>query len=78
MSLSQSEVDELLQLIRLTKDEEIDCGGCLDKIAAFADRELAGKSVPKSLEAISDHLAICPECREEYEALQKALDSLEG
>jgi len=76
MSLSQREVDELLQLIRLTKEEEIDCGECLEKIAVFADRELAGQSIPKSLDAVADHLEICSECRDEYKALQKALDAL--
>lgn len=77
MSLSREEIAELLRLIRLTKDDEIDCERCVALVAEFAERELAGRSVPAGLEAIAHHLAICSECCEEYQSLLQALKAMD-
>jgi len=74
MALSQKETDELLRLVRLTKDEEIDCDECLSHVAELAEKVLAGRSVSAVLHAVQHHLTVCAECREEYEALQRALE----
>jgi hypothetical protein len=78
MSLSSKEIAELLRLIGLTRDEEIDCGCCLERVAEFAERELAGASVPAALEAVAHHLSICAECCEEYQSLLQALQAMDG
>ena len=78
MALSQKETDELLRLVRLTKDEEIDCDKCLARVAELAEQVLAGQSVTAGLEAVQHHLTVCAECREEYEALQRALEELDA
>ena len=78
MSLSREEIAELLRFIGLTRDEEVDCERCLALVAEFAERELAGRSVPAALEAVAHHLSICAECCEEYEALLEALKALDG
>jgi len=44
-----------------------------DKVAEYAERELAGKPVADELEAVQHHLTLCAECGEEYEALITAL-----
>ena len=77
MSLSNEEITELLRLIGLTRDEEIDCERCLALVAEFAERELAGRSVPAGLEAVAHHLSICSECYEEYESLLQALQAMD-
>ena len=78
MSLSNEEITELLRLIGLTRDEEIDCERCLALVAEFAERELAGRSVPAGLEAVAHHLSICAECCEEYESLLQVLKAIDG
>jgi hypothetical protein len=78
MSLSKKQIAELLRQIGLTKDEEIDCESCLALVAEFAERELAGRSVPAGLEAVTHHLSICTECCEEYQALLQALKAMDG
>ena len=45
-------------------------------LARLADRELAGRSVPESLEAVQHHLVLCVDCREEYQVLRAALEAL--
>jgi hypothetical protein len=78
MSLSKKEIDGLLRLIGLTRDDEIDCERCLALVAEFAEQELAGRSIPAGLEAVAHHLSICAECREEFEALLQALKAVDG
>ena len=78
MSLSKKEIDSLMRLIGLTKDEEIDCERCFALVAEFAERELAGRSIPAGLEAVAHHLSICTECCEEYQALLRALKAMDG
>ena len=78
MPLTTKEIEGLLHLVGLTRDEEIDCGQCLARVAEFAEQTLASKSVPEGLEAVAHHLSVCAECREEYEALRTALENLQN
>lgn len=74
MPLSKQEIDNLIQLIRRTKDVEINCEQCLGLVAEFAERNLAGGTIDDGMRAVEHHLSICEECREEFEALQNSLD----
>lgn len=78
MPLSNKELKDLLRLVGLTNNQEINCEQCLALVAEFAEYELAGKSVPEGLKAVEQHLSVCSECREEYEALQRALGDLKS
>ncbi len=78
MVLSKEETRDLVRLVRLTRDEEINCEECLSLVAEFAEHALAGKSIPEGLDAVEHHLSVCAECREEYEALRRAFGQLEG
>jgi hypothetical protein len=78
MPLSKQEISDLIRLVRLARDDEIDCERCLTHVAEFAERELASRPVSAGLEAVAHHLSICAECREEYEALLQALEAMDG
>jgi hypothetical protein len=78
MPLSKQEIERLLQLVGLTKDRELNCEECLALVAEFAEQQLAGKSVSAGLKAVEQHLSICGECREEYEALQQTLSAMDN
>ncbi|MGE5246910.1 MAG: hypothetical protein ACM3L8_01080, partial [Verrucomicrobiota bacterium] len=53
------------------------CNECLDRVAEFAERELAGRPISDALEAVRHHLTRCGECREEYEALITVLERMQ-
>ena len=74
MKLTSSQIDGLMKLIGLTREDELDCDACLGKVAEFVEHRLSGKPVPAALKAVEHHLSLCSECREEYEALRLALD----
>ena len=78
MALSKDEVEALMRLVSLTQDDELNCEQCMALVAEFAERRLAGKSIPDSLRLLEQHLLVCPECREEFEALEQALKEMEG
>ena len=76
MSLSKKQLDGLMRLVGLTKNDEINCEQCVAVVAEFAELQLSGKSIAEVFQAVEHHLSICDECREEYEALLKTLDRL--
>ncbi len=78
MVLSKQALESLMQQIGLTRESEINCEQCLLAVAEFAELQLAGKSLPEGLSAVEHHLAICGECREEYEVLRRALEGLDS
>lgn len=78
MPLSKKEVAELMRLVGLTEDDEINCEQCLALVSELADRALAGKSIPEELRQVVQHLSVCSECKEEYEALENALGEIGG
>ncbi len=73
MALTDDQIRALVRALSITREHEIDCSECLDKVAEYAERELAGRPIPDALEAVRHHLTRCGECLEEYEALVKAL-----
>ncbi|MAT72786.1 MAG: hypothetical protein CMJ58_25175 [Planctomycetaceae bacterium] len=76
MPLSPTELAKLLELLAQTQNHELNCEQCLALVAEFAESQLAGQSVAANLQAVQQHLAVCGECREEYEALREALISM--
>jgi uncharacterized protein with PIN domain len=74
MALSRSRLERLLRWIAATRERELNCEECLERMAEFAESELVGRTLPEGLEAVEQHLTVCDECREEYEVLQRALE----
>jgi hypothetical protein len=71
--LRNDQVGNLLKLLDLTQDREFTCGECLMHVGEFAESKLAGLPLDEALILVEQHLALCPECREECEALMEIL-----
>jgi predicted anti-sigma-YlaC factor YlaD len=76
MALSREELEQLMRLVGKTQEHEITCEECLMKVSEFAEHELKHKPVSDVLRAVEQHLAICGECREEFEILREAIKEL--
>ena len=63
----------LAEVLRITRPDELTCDEWLDRVGAYAEAVAAGAAKPPGSELIDHHLEICPECREEFEALLAAL-----
>ena len=76
MALTRRQIDALIKTVSLTKPDEATCGECLKDLGEFAEHQLAGKPISEGLNAIENHLLICQECLEEYEALLRILRNI--
>lgn len=73
--LTREQVLRIVRRISITRDRELDCSGCAQHISEFAESRQAGRPTDGVLADVEQHLAICPHCREEYQALEKILTS---
>lgn len=73
MHVTREELLKLLELVSITRPQEIDCDEFLGRVAGLLDRVALGESPISNDDALLHHLKICPECLEEYEALYRAL-----
>jgi len=78
MPLTPDDIQKLLDVVSATQAVEIDCDDCCsNRVAEFAETYLLGKPVSEGLKAVEQHLSICNECREEFEALCRAIKELD-
>jgi len=76
MKLNPEHLSSLIQMISGVLPDEIGCDTCWEQICQFAELELAGKDPAEALPLVNDHLSVCGNCREEYEALLAALKAM--
>jgi hypothetical protein len=75
--LSPENIKKLIDLVATAQDDALDCDGCLEHIAEFAEAHLAGRSLSAALQSVRTHLESCGCCQHEYEALLAALATLD-
>lgn len=73
MKINTDILKEIFRAVLATGPDEIGCKKCYRQIEEFVELELAGKSAQEAMPLVKDHLDLCQECREEYEALLTAL-----
>lgn len=75
--LTPKELSDLVHAIFKTRETEIGCDDCLTHVAAYTGAKLVGATIPEALQRVEEHLALCSNCNEEYEALREALRRLD-
>lgn len=60
---------ELLRLVSATAPDELDCDEFLQHVGALLEALKAGEKPPAELATVAQHLEVCGECREEFDAL---------
>ena len=56
-----------------TRDREIGCDECFEELDRFVTIQLSGLDTAEAMPLVQDHLQMCGECHEEFEALLTAL-----
>ena len=69
MRPTRAQLEDLLRAVAVTAPEEIDCDEFLARVGAYLEGLERTGGHPPELEQVSHHLKVCPECREEFEAL---------
>ena len=67
----------LLREIAETREVEIGCDECFEQVDRFVEMKLSGLNTAQAMPLVQEHLQICGECREEFEALLLALRATE-
>ena len=75
--LDRDELNKLMRAVLETSDQELGCDECLDQVDRFVEVELAGLDAAAAMPLIHNHLQKCGDCREEFEALLVAMQSME-
>jgi hypothetical protein len=76
MKLTKEVIRKMMRSIHMTHQHEITCGECFNEVDRFAEVELTGKNPAEAMPLVQDHLDLCGNCREEYEALLAALKAM--
>ena len=71
--LTSDQIKELFRAIEQTREQEISCHECQSFVSEFAERQLAGLPLDQVLAQVEHHLSLCPECTEQFVALEKIL-----
>jgi len=74
--LDRDRLSSLVRLIATTRPDEIGCDECLEEVGRFVEVELAGLDAAEATPLVQDHLDKCRDCREEFEALLRALRAI--
>lgn len=69
------EVESTLTMLAMTHEQELSCDEVHDLIDQFAEMHLRGENPAHLFPLVQRHLEMCPECREEFEALLAALEA---
>lgn len=63
-----------LRVLEDVREEEISCGEIYSKLDEYVEREVSKKDAAQLMPLIREHLDVCPECCEEYEALLNVIN----
>ena len=72
--LSNEAVLGILRVLDEVPVEEVSCAELYAKLDQYVEREVNRKDAALLMPVIREHLDICPECCEEYEALLDVLN----
>ena len=73
MILKRGDVVKLVRVVAETRETEIGCDECFERLDSFAEAELSGVEASAVMPLVGDHLDKCEDCRSKFEALLRAL-----
>ena len=71
--LKRGDVLKLVRVVAETREAEIGCDECFERLDSFAETELSGVEASAAMPRVGDHLDKCEDCRSKLEALLTAL-----
>ncbi len=75
MAFSPVQAEKMLHMIQLSQEVELSCDEVHDLLDQYAEMVIRGENVANLLPLAHYHLEMCPDCREEFEALSLILQA---
>lgn len=73
MTLNTEKLKKLVRGILTTREDEIVCSECFERIDRFVEMHLSGLNAEEAMPLVQDHLNRCQACCEEFEALLEVM-----
>ncbi len=67
----------LVREIAEAREVEIGCDECFEQLDRFVEMRLSGLDPAQAMPLVQEHLEICGECREEFDALLASIRATE-
>jgi hypothetical protein len=74
-SLQENQLVNLLDMLAKTETHEISCDDVGAALAEFTEMHQRGEDVKHLMPLVHQHLQMCRDCQEEFEALMAALEA---
>jgi hypothetical protein len=71
--LKGGDVVKVVRVIAETRETEIGCDECFERLDNFAEVKLSASDATAAMPLVGDHLDKCEDCRDELKALLTAL-----
>ena len=68
-------MSRIAQMIRNTQEDEVSCDEVDSLLDQFTELVQRGENMEKIMPLVKNHIDLCPECREEFEALLRVLEN---
>ena len=72
--LKRDDVVKLVRVVAETREIEIGCDECFERLDVFAEAELSGLEESAAMPLVGDHLNKCEDCRSTFEALDASAE----
>jgi|MTBAKSStandDraft_2_1061841.scaffolds.fasta_scaffold66084_2 hypothetical protein len=76
MNISPDQAEKMLYMIQNTQEIELTCDDVHGLLDQYTEMAIRGEDVASLLPLVHHHLDMCPDCREEYEALSRILHAI--
>lgn len=73
--LTDDVVVKFLNVLEKVRAEEMSCTDMFARLDEFVEQEVKSHDAEKLMPLIHEHLDLCPECNDEYEALLAVLEN---
>ena len=75
VGLQDEVVIKFLRVLESARAEELSCSDTFARLDEFVEREVEAKDADKITPLVREHLDMCPDCCDEYEALLAVLEN---
>ena len=69
------EFQKLLEMLENTQEVEFSCDDVYHLLDQYSEAVVQGKNAEELMPLVEHHIDICPDCREEFEALLRVLQA---
>jgi len=73
--LQDEVIVKFLRILEEVRAEEMSCDEMFIRLDEFVENEVQSKDAEKLMPLVREHLDMCPDCDEEYEALLTVLEN---